>query len=58
MSLISLFMSMYSWYVSLIIALIIAPIAALTELFTKGGWDTISVPSVVAIILLMIRIIC
>ena len=46
-----LFMSSLPWYVSVIFSLAIAPIASLTELFTKGGWDTVTVPSVVSIIL-------
>ncbi len=32
------------WYVALIFSAVIAPIAAITELFTKKGWDTITVP--------------
>jgi len=46
-----LIMSHHSWYISLVFSLIIAPIASLTELFTKKGWDTISVPIVSALIL-------
>lgn len=37
--------------VSLIISLVTAPIASLTELFTKNGWDTVTVPIVSAIVL-------
>jgi len=44
-------MSPMPWTVSLLFALAIAPIASLTELFTKGGWDTISVPLVSSLIL-------
>ena len=46
-----LFMSLLPWYASVILALAIAPIASLTELFTKGGWDTVTVPAVVSLIL-------
>jgi hypothetical protein len=46
-----LFMSALPWYVSVIFSLIIAPLASLTELFTKGGWDTVTVPVVVSLIL-------
>ena len=46
-----LFMSSLPWYISLIFALVIAPIASLTELFTKKGWDTVTVPVVSALLL-------
>ena len=46
-----LFMSLLPWYTSVIFALAIAPAASLTELFTKGGWDTVTVPAVVSLIL-------
>ena len=46
-----LFISALPWYISVIFALVIAPIASLTELFTKGGWDTVTVPAVVSLIL-------
>ena len=46
-----LFMSALPWYMSVIFALAIAPVASLTELFTKGGWDTVTVPAVVSLIL-------
>lgn len=46
-----LFMSSLPWYVSVIFSLVIAPIASLTELFTKGGWDTVTVPAAVSLIL-------
>lgn len=46
-----LFMSLLPWYTSVVFALAIAPIASLTELFTKGGWDTVTVPAVVSLIL-------
>ena len=49
--LVLLFMSALPWYVSVIFALVIAPVASLTELFTKGGWDTVTVPAVVSLIL-------
>ena len=44
-------MSALPWYVSVVVSLIIAPIASLTELFTKGGWDTVTVPAVSALLL-------
>lgn len=46
-----LLMSALPWHVSLVFALAIAPIASLTELFTKGGWDTVTVPAVVSLVL-------
>jgi hypothetical protein len=46
-----LVMSSMPWYISLCFALVIAPVASLTELFTRGGWDTVTVPSVVALML-------
>ena len=44
-------MSALPWYVAVLTALIIAPIASITELFTKGGWDTVTVPVVSALLL-------
>lgn len=44
-------MSELSFGVALVAALIIAPLASLTELFTKGGWDTVTVPIVSALLL-------
>lgn len=44
-------MSPLPWYVSLLFAAVIAPVASLTELFTRKGWDTITVPIVSALIL-------
>lgn len=49
--LVLLFMSALPWYVSVIFALAIAPVASLTELYTKGGWDTVTVPAVVSLLL-------
>lgn len=46
-----LFMSPLPWYISIVFSLIVAPIASLTELFTKGGWDTVTVPVASALIL-------
>lgn len=46
-----LFMSNLSWYISVIFAIVIAPIASLTELFTKKGLDTITVPIAASFIL-------
>ncbi len=48
---IMLVMSPLKWYISLIFAAVTAPIASLTELFTKKGWDTISVPIASALVL-------
>ena len=36
-----LFMSPLPWYAALLFAVAVAPFAAITELFTKGGWDTV-----------------
>ncbi|MBE6657530.1 MAG: hypothetical protein E7604_03705 [Ruminococcaceae bacterium] len=47
-----LLLSPMPWYISLLFALILAPIASLTELFTKKGWDTVTVPIVSALVLL------
>lgn len=44
-------MSSLPWYVSLAVALVVAPVASLTELFTKKGWDTVTVPIVSAVLL-------
>jgi dolichol kinase len=41
----------HPWYVSLAFSVLIAPIASLTELFTKRGWDTVTVPLVSALVL-------
>lgn len=46
-----LLMSHHPWYISLAFSFAIAPIASLTELFTKKGWDTITVPIVSALVL-------
>ncbi len=46
-----LLMSHHPWYISLAFSIVIAPIASLTELFTKKGWDTITVPIVSALVL-------
>ena len=51
-------MSSLPWTVSLLFALAAAPVAALTELFTKGGWDTISVPIVSSLLLCLSMIWC
>lgn len=53
-----LFMSELSWYVILPASLLIAVIAAFTELFTKKGWDTITVPVVSLVVLLIIYLLC
>ena len=39
-----LFLSGLSWYISLIIALVVAPICAVVELFSKRGTDTLTIP--------------
>ena len=44
-------MSVLPWYVAVVASLVIAPIASVTELFTKGGWDTVTVPAVSAALL-------
>lgn len=44
-------MSKLPWYVTVIFALVVALVASLTELFTKGGWDTVTVPTVVSLVL-------
>ena len=44
-------MSALPWYIALAFSLVIAPIASLTELFTKKGWDTVTVPIVSALLL-------
>lgn len=46
-----LFMSPLPWYLSVAFSLLVAPVASLTELFTKGGWDTVTVPVAVSFIL-------
>ena len=46
-----LLMSHHPWYISLAFSFAIAPIASLTELFTKKGWDTVTVPIVSALVL-------
>ena len=51
-------MSSLPWTVSLLTALVVAPVASLTELFTKGGWDTISVPVVSSLLLCLTMIWC
>jgi len=38
-------------YVSVLFSLVIAPIASVTELYTKKGWDTITVPVVSSLVL-------
>lgn len=44
-------MSNLPWHISLLFAVVIAPIASLTELFTRKGFDTVTVPFVSALIL-------
>ena len=46
-----LLLSNHPWYISLAFSLVVAPIASITELFTKRGWDTITVPVVSALLL-------
>ena len=49
--LVLLFASNLAWYISLALSLIVAPIASITELYTKKGWDTITVPLASALLL-------
>ena len=44
-------MSALPWHTALLVSLLVAPAAALTELFTKKGFDTVTVPCVSALIL-------
>ena len=44
-------MSSLPWYISLLFAVLTAPLASLTELFTEKGWDTVTVPVASALIL-------
>ncbi|MBQ9084231.1 MAG: TSUP family transporter [Clostridia bacterium] len=46
-----LLLTSFPWYISLLFAFAVAPLAALTELFTKRGFDTITVPFVSALVL-------
>lgn len=39
-----LFLSELSWYISLLVALVVAPISAVVELFSKRGTDTLTIP--------------
>lgn len=55
--LVLLTMSSLPWYVSLIFSVIVAPIASLTELFTKKGWDTVTVP-IASVLLLSLSLLC
>lgn len=42
------------WYLCLLVALLVAPICAIVELFSKGGTDTITVPLSAAILLFVL----
>lgn len=44
-------MSNLPWHIAIMVSLLIAPVASFTELYTKGGWDTITVPAVSALLL-------
>ena len=46
-----LLLSPLPWYLSLVLSIATAPVAALTELYTKGGFDTVTVPIASALIL-------
>ena len=46
-----LLMSGMTWYFSVILALIVGVISAFTELFTKRGLDTVTVPAMTALIM-------
>ena len=52
-----LFMAPFTWYISLLLSVVIAPVAALVELYTKKGLDTITVPIVVCLVLCGINLI-
>lgn len=47
-------LSEMAWYIILSVSLVISVIAAFTELFTKKGWDTITVPMVSLAVLLVV----
>ena len=49
-------MSGLLWYSALFFSVLIAPIASLTELYTKKGFDTVTVPFVSALILCLTMI--
>lgn len=51
-----LLMSPHPWYLSLAFAMLTAPVASLTELFTKKGWDTITVPIASSLVLSLLLI--
>ena len=51
-------LSELAWYVILPVSLVIGVIAAFTELFTKRGWDTITVPVVSLAVLLAVGGLC
>lgn len=46
-----LLMSGMPWYFSVLFALVVAPVASFVELFTKKGFDTITVPIAACVIL-------
>lgn len=46
-----IWMSPMPVYLCVLFSLLVAPAASLTELYTKGGWDTVTVPVVSALIL-------
>lgn len=49
-------LSEMAWYIILPVSLVIGVIAAFTELFTKKGWDTITVPIVSLAVLLAVGV--
>lgn len=49
-------MSSLPWHISLLFAIVIAPVAALTELYTKHGLDTVTVPIISSVILCLTMI--
>jgi phytol kinase len=52
-----LFFAGYPWYVSLFIALLVAPVAGVVELFSRRGADTLTVPlSTAALILPLVHL--
>lgn len=51
-----LFMTDTAWWRVIVSALVIAIVSAFTELFTKKGWDTVTVPVMALIVLLLMGI--
>lgn len=51
-----LFVTNIMWYILLIMSLVVGVVASFTELFTIKGWDTVTVPSVSFLILLILTL--